>query len=53
MAERTGANEITMKKGDVLQCAECGLTVTVNKGCDCTGTCDILCCGEEMEPVKK
>jgi len=42
-----------MKKGDVLKCSECGLTITIDKGCSCTGECDIKCCGKEMEVQTK
>lgn len=36
-----------VKKGDVLNCEVCGLTVIVNQECDCEET-EIFCCEEPM-----
>lgn len=38
-----------IKEGDVYQCEDCGLEVTVTKDCGCE-SCDLTCCGK---PLKK
>ncbi len=38
------------KKG--YSCSVCGLAVTVDEACGCVDTCDIVCCGEQMNPKK-
>lgn len=38
-----------MEVGACFECPVCGLEVSVEKVCDCTDTCDIICCGEPME----
>ena len=48
-----GCNEI--KKGDILACEECGMELTVTKGCGCgadDATCSeetFSCCGTPMK----
>jgi hypothetical protein len=39
------------KKGDKYKCEECGLVILVEDPCGCE-TCEIVCCGEPMKPVK-
>jgi len=39
------------KKGDRYKCDECGLVVVVDDSCGCS-ECDLICCGEQMKPVK-
>jgi hypothetical protein len=36
--------------GDGYVCNVCGLSVTVDEECGCVDTCDIICCGQQMEP---
>jgi len=31
-------------------CTTCGLVVSVDTECGCLDTCDIVCCGEQMQP---
>jgi hypothetical protein len=33
-------------------CDVCGLSVSVDEICGCVDFCDIICCGEQMKPVK-
>jgi hypothetical protein len=56
MAEKKAMKKVSkkaVKKGDAYQCGVCGLAVTVDEACDCVDVCDIICCGEEMEPKKR
>lgn len=46
--KRTGT-----RKGDQYACGVCGLVVTVDNKCGCTGTCEIMCCDKPMVKVKK
>ncbi len=39
------------KKGEKYKCDECGLVVVVEDPCACQ-TCDVVCCGAPMKPVK-
>ncbi len=39
------------KKGDMYECGECGVVLTVTNPCDCA-PCDIICCGAPMKQVK-
>jgi rubrerythrin len=39
-------------KGEKLYCEVCGLVVSVDETCGCVETCDIVCCGESMQPKK-
>lgn len=41
-----------MKKGTKYQCGVCGVAVRVDEVCGCVDTCDIICCGEQMELAK-
>jgi len=38
------------KKGDRLECKECGLTILVEKPC-CCKACAITCCGKVMQQI--
>ncbi len=42
-----------IKEGDVLYCEDCGLELTVTKGCDCgEGACaesGFSCCGMDLK----
>ena len=38
-----------MEIGACYECSVCGLEVSVETGCDCDETCDLMCCGEPME----
>ena len=40
-----------MELGASFECPVCGLEVSVEKVCDCTGACEIICCGEPMERI--
>ncbi len=37
-------------KGQSYACEVCGLAVTVVEDCECTDSCEIICCGQEMKP---
>ncbi len=37
-------------KGQSYACEVCGLVVTVDEDCECTDSCEIICCGQEMKP---
>ncbi len=37
-------------KGSKYTCNECGIVVTVDEVCDCADVCDLICCGEQMQP---
>jgi hypothetical protein len=39
-------------KGDRLYCGVCGLVVSIDETCGCVDACDIICCGQEMQPRK-
>ena len=39
------------KKGAQYKCEECGMIVTVSDPCSCV-SCDLICCGAPMKPVK-
>jgi hypothetical protein len=41
------------KKGDLYECEECGLVLTVFDTCDCDGPCDVMCCDEPMILLSK
>ncbi|MEW5744846.1 MAG: hypothetical protein AB1805_05320 [Nitrospirota bacterium] len=34
-------------------CGVCGLVMSVDEACGCVDFCDIICCGEQMQPVGK
>lgn len=40
------------KKGEKYTCDECGLTVVVDEGCECTPACEIVCCEQPMKKVE-
>jgi hypothetical protein len=40
------------KKGEKLECKECGLVVVVDSPCGCT-PCDLVCCGTPLEKKEK
>ncbi len=42
-----------LKPGAQYACDVCGLTMSVDNPCACNDFCDIICCGEQMKPVKK
>jgi len=42
-----------LKPGAHYVCDTCGLSMSVDNPCQCTDFCDIICCGEQMKPVKK
>ncbi len=39
-------------KGSKYTCNECGIVVTVDEVCNCVDVCDLICCGEQMQPKK-
>lgn len=39
----------SFKVGDVIYCPDCGLELTVTKGCDCKSECVIKCCDTPLE----
>lgn len=41
-----------VKKGDKFSCRVCGIVLTVDEPCSCVETCDLICCGKQMEPEK-
>jgi len=48
MNKKTLKKKATAKKPKYV-CKVCGLAVTVDNLCGCVDTCDIICCGEQME----
>ncbi|NJD55691.1 MAG: hypothetical protein FIA94_04705 [Nitrospirae bacterium] len=48
----TPKKQTTAKKGASYTCSVCGLRVSVDQACGCVDYCDILCCGEQMKPVR-
>ena len=38
--------------GSQFACDVCGLVVSVDEVCGCADFCDIICCGEQMQPVR-
>ena len=41
-----------LKSGGRYECSACGLSLAVVEPCGCSDFCDIICCGEQMKPVK-
>ncbi len=41
-----------LKAGARYACDVCGLTMSVDKSCQCPDFCDIICCGEQMKHAK-
>jgi hypothetical protein len=39
-------------RGEKLYCEVCGLVVSVDETCGCVEVCDIVCCGQDMQPRK-
>jgi hypothetical protein len=39
-------------EGERLTCTTCGLVVVVDTACGCAEACDIICCDEQMKPVR-
>jgi rubrerythrin len=39
-------------RGEKLYCEVCGLVVSVDETCGCVEICDIVCCGQNMQPKK-
>ena len=52
MAKKKVAKKTKSRKGSRYSCGVCGLAVTVDNICGCIDTCDIICCGREMERKK-
>lgn len=48
--KRSRKRPARVSPGDGYVCAVCGLSVTVDEECGCIDTCDIICCGQQMEP---
>ena len=42
----------TVSQGDKLTCRTCGLIVVVDTACGCAEACDIVCCEQQMKPVR-
>ncbi len=42
-----------VKEGEAFKCTVCGLAITVNEECGCVDACDIICCEQQMKPVRK
>ncbi len=51
-AAKKPAARSSVKKGTKYACSVCGMVVSVDTVCGCTGVCDLICCGKEMK-VKK
>jgi hypothetical protein len=51
-AKKASPKKTTAKKGAAYSCSVCGLRVTVDETCGCGDVCDIMCCGEQMKPVR-
>lgn len=33
------------------ECGVCGLVMSVDEACGCADFCDVICCGEQMQPA--
>jgi hypothetical protein len=44
---------LAKKKGEKYACEDCGLVVLVEDPCECDETCELVCCGAPMKPVKQ
>jgi len=51
VAKKT-AGKKPFNKGEVFECAVCGLAVVIDTACDCVDTCEIVCCEQPMKPKK-
>ena len=50
--KKSGQKKSGTSKGNRYTCNECGIVVTVDEVCDCVDVCDLVCCGEQMQPKK-
>jgi hypothetical protein len=41
-----------LKSGSSYECYVCGLEISVDSVCGCVDFCDIICCGEQMKPMR-
>jgi rubrerythrin len=48
--KRSRKSSARVREGQGYVCTVCGLSVTVDEECGCVDTCDIICCGQQMEP---
>lgn len=48
--KRSRKSPAHVSAGEGYVCSVCGLSVTVDEECGCVDTCDIICCGQQMEP---
>lgn len=48
--KRSRKSSAPVREGQGYVCSVCGLSVTVDEECGCIDTCDIICCGSQMEP---
>lgn len=48
--KRSRKSPARVSAGQGYVCGVCGLSVTVDEECGCVDTCDIICCGQQMEP---
>lgn len=48
--KRSRKSPARVTEGQGYVCTVCGLSVTVDEECGCIDTCDIICCGQQMEP---
>ena len=46
------ANFLVKNKDEKYKCENCGLVVLIEDPCGCE-TCELVCCGEPMKPVKE
>lgn len=49
MAKKAVKKTKRAKKAARYACGVCGIAVTVDNACGCVDTCDIICCGEQMQ----
>ena len=49
--KKASSKKKEMEVGACYECSVCGLQVSVDTGCDCDETCDLMCCGESMEII--
>ncbi|MDD5450008.1 MAG: hypothetical protein PHO42_05360 [Candidatus Omnitrophica bacterium] len=52
MAKRAKNTTKARKAKKGYSCSVCGLEITVDNVCGCVDTCDIICCGKDMNPRK-
>jgi 3-oxoacyl-ACP reductase-like protein len=51
-SKTTKAKKAKVAKGEKLYCEACGLVVSIDETCGCVEACDIICCGQNMQPRK-